>query len=113
MCELRPDVVLERRDELRVESSHVLVERVDEERERQIALELGCRAGEDEMPLGVRPSAELGQEPRLADARLADEQNGDRAPPIELGQRSIQRAELLRTPDEVAGLRAHLPASAG
>ena len=32
--ELRPDVVLQVCDELRVEPSHVLVERVDEERER-------------------------------------------------------------------------------
>ncbi len=113
MSELRPDVVLERRDELRVDSSHVLVERVDEEREREIALQLGCRAREDEISLGVRPCAELGEEPCLADARLADEQNSDRAPPIELGPDSIQRAELLRTADEVAGLCAHFSPSAG
>ncbi len=56
--------------------------------------------------LGVGAGAELGQQPRLADARLTDEQNRDRAPPIELGQGSIQRAELLRTPDQVVGLRA-------
>ncbi len=109
VSELRSDVVLARRDELRVDSSQVLVERVDEEREREIALQLGCRAREDEISLGVRPCAELGEEPRLADARLADEQNSDRALPIELGQDSIQRAELLRTADEVAGLRAHFP----
>ena len=65
------------------------------------------------MPFGVGASAELGQEPRLADARLTDEQNRDRAPPIELGQGSSQRAELLRTPDQVVGLRAHLPPRGG
>jgi hypothetical protein len=105
--ELRPYVILERRDEFGVDSSHVVVERVDEEREREVALQLGCRARKDQISRGVRSCTELGEKPCLADARLADEQNGDRTPTVELGTDSIQRVEFLRAADEVAVLCAH------
>ena len=44
MCELGPDVVVERGERLRVEAAEVLVERVHEDRERQVVLELGGRS---------------------------------------------------------------------
>jgi hypothetical protein len=61
------------------------------------------------VPLGVGASAELRQQPRLPDAGLADDEDRRRAAPIELGERSSERTELLRTPDEVVGLDAHFP----
>jgi hypothetical protein len=105
--ELRLDVVLEGGQPIRSEASHVLVERIDEDRERQVALELGGRAREDEVVSGIGANRQLGQEARLADARLADEQDRGRATLIELGQDSIQRAQLLRAPDEVVGSQGH------
>jgi hypothetical protein len=42
--ELRSNVVVEDGEPIRAEPSHVLVERIHEHRERQVALELGRRA---------------------------------------------------------------------
>ena len=83
--------------------SQVLVERVHEDRERQVALELGCRAGEDELPARVRASGELGEQARLADPRLADQLDRRGATAIELVEEPIERTELLGAPDEVLG----------
>ena len=47
------------------------VERVDPDAERQVALELGRRAGEHEVAALLGAAAQLGEQPRLADARLA------------------------------------------
>jgi hypothetical protein len=104
---LGPNVVVEDGETIRSEPSQVLVERVDEDRERQIALELGRRAQKDEVSLRIRASGELGEEARLSDARLADEQDRGRPSPIELGQDSIQRAQLLGAPDEMVVERRH------
>ena len=105
--ELRAHVVLQAGEARRAERSHVLVERVHEDRERQVALQLGSRACEHQVPLCVRARAELGEEAGLADSRLADDQDGDRAALVELRQRPIERAQLLGAPDEVGGLQRH------
>ena len=85
----------------RLEPSEVLVERVHEDRERQVALELRCGAGEDELPPRVRASGELGQQARLADARLADQLDArpsrpDRAPSRTRRANSISSARPTR-----------------
>jgi hypothetical protein len=110
---LRPNVVIEDGEAIRGEPSQVLVDRVDEDRERQVALELGRRAREDEVSLGVCAGGELSQETRLSNARLADKQDCGRAALIELGQDSIERAQLLGAPDEVVGMQGHFSSSAG
>ena len=67
------DVVTEHGEEGGIEPVHVLVERVDEDRERHVALELGRRAVEHQVAARIGPRAELGEQSRLADARLADQ----------------------------------------
>ena len=113
MRELRAHVVVEAGEARRAEPSHVLVERVHEDRERQVALELGRRAGEHEVPRASGASGELGQQAGLADSRLADEQDRGRAALVELGQRPIERAQLLGAPDEVVGLQGHFSCCRG
>jgi hypothetical protein len=63
--------------------------------------------------LGVGTSGELSQQTGLTDARLADEQDCGRAAVIELGQDSIERAQLLGAPDEVVGMQGHFYSRAG
>jgi hypothetical protein len=110
---LRPNVILQDGEAVRGEPSQVLVDCVDENRERQIALELRRRACEDEVSSGICASGELGQETRLADARLADEQDCVRAALIEFGQDSIEQAQFLGAPDEVVGMEGHFSSCAG
>ena len=81
----------------------MLVERVDEHRVRQVALELGGAAGQDEVAALVGDPLELGQQARLADAGLTDQLDRSRQP----GQGSIERAQLLRTSDEGLGELGH------
>jgi hypothetical protein len=99
--ELGLDVVVERREPFRVQAFHVLVERIHEDGERQVPLELRCRPEEDEVAAFFRASGEFLEQPCLADPGLADELDRDGAPPIELGQDPIERTELLGAPDEV------------
>jgi hypothetical protein len=56
------------------------------------------------MSSGIRASAELGQQTRLSDARLADQQDCGRAALIELGEELVERAHLLDAPDELVGM---------
>ena len=55
----------------RVEAHEPVVERVAEDAERQLGLELGGAAGQHEVAAGPRAGAQLPQQPALADARLA------------------------------------------
>jgi hypothetical protein len=59
----------------------IAVERIDEGTEGEVALELRCGAGEDNLPPRLRAPAQLREQPRLADARLSlDRQAGRLAP---------------------------------
>ena len=69
---------------LRLEPADVLVEGVDEDPEREILLELGRRARQDEVPARVRAARKLREEARLADPRLPDELDRGRRPLVEL-----------------------------
>ena len=71
--ELRASLVVEMLEAPWVEAFGVLVERVDEDPERQIPLELRRGPGEDELPARVGALRELGEQAGLADAGLADE----------------------------------------
>ena len=83
----------------------VLVERVDEHPERQVALELGRAAREHDVAALVRAGGELGQQPRLADPRLADQLERSRTPALELARALIERFELGGAADERLGKR--------
>ena len=97
--------VVEVRQAARVEAVQVLVERVDEDAERQVALELGRAAGQDEAALGVGARLELGQQPGLAHPRLAEHLDRDE-PAAGALQRRVQRFELGAAPDQrLSGMR--------
>ena len=71
-----------------VEGSQVRVERIEENRERQVALELARGAAEDEVPVAFGAGAELVEQARLADAGLAADAEQPRsavAEPLERG----------------------------
>ena len=113
MRQFRPHVLVECCEAVPVDSSHVFVERIHEDGERQIALELRRGSREDELPPRIRAGGELGQQTRLADARLTDQQHRRRAVLIELVQQSIERTHLLGAADEVLGMHRHFSSGAG
>ena len=78
--------------------AHVLVERVDEDPERQVALELGRAARQHQAAAVVGHRLELGQQPRLADAGLAHELDRAR---LAL-ERALEHAQLLARVRRVA-----------
>ena len=92
------------------------VQRLDPHAVGQVALELGGGAGEDEMAALFRPAAQLGEQPGLADARLAlDREAGGRAG-LEGLERGVELLELGPPPHHRIGLggngrdREHTPA---
>ena len=115
--ELRLDVVAEGRELLRVEGLDELVQPIDEDVERQLALELRGRSRENEV------SAQLQSERRALRAAascrsLARPPARSHAAGLDRARRGPARAgELMGTPDEVLGTQVHLrpsrPADAG
>ena len=85
----------------------VFVERVDEDPERQVELELTGPAGEHEVPARVRSRGQLGEQACLADSRFADQLERRGASPVDLREETIDRVELRRAADEVGG-KCHL-----
>jgi hypothetical protein len=92
-------VVVEARDLLGFEALHVLVQRIHVDRERQLALELGRRPGEDEMPAQLRTSAELREQARLTDPGLSHELDCPEPAAVQLVERLLKRIEFDDAPD--------------
>ncbi len=106
--EFRPHVLAERRKGAGIEPPQVLVERVDEDRSRQIRFELRCRAREDEPTPPVRPSAELCEEPGLPDPRLTPDLDRRRVTKFEQVEHPLDQSELLDATHEVVCDRSHV-----
>ena len=106
-AELRPGFVAQAAQALRREPGDVLLQRVDERPEGQVALELRRAAGEHELSAGLGAPSELRQQAGLADPRLARELDRARPPPLDLVKRGVERAELRGAPDEVLGEVGH------
>ena len=83
---------------MRLESLDVLVERVDEDPERQITLELRGGSGEDELLASVGAGGELGEQPRLADTGLAHDFDRRGQPAVELGKGVIKGRRVSARP---------------
>jgi hypothetical protein len=101
--ELGADVFVQTGQAIRIESLQVLVERIHEDREGQISLELRRGAREEESPTRIRASRELCQQARFPDPGLPDELDRGRTTLIDLGEDLIEPAELLGAPHEVSG----------
>ena len=107
MRELAAHLVAQRRDEPRVQPGDVLVERVDEDPERQVALQLGRAAAEDRAAAGVGALGQLGQQAGLADPRLALDHERSRPTVAQLAEGAIDRFQFGGAPDEVVGDLGH------
>jgi hypothetical protein len=107
--ELGLHVVVERREPGRVESLDVFVERVHEDREGQVALELGRRPEKNKVSQRVGPRPELCEQAGLANPRQTDDLDRRGRAAIDLSQRKLDRAELLLAPDEAFRNDPHLP----
>ena len=86
-----------------IEAVDVVVDRVDEDPERQVELELTGPAREDEVSTCVCTGGELGEEARLAHSRFADQLERRGSSPVDLRKETVDRAELRRAADEVGG----------
>ena len=100
MPELGVDVVVERREPRGREAAHVLVERVHEEPERHVALELRRAAREHQHAAGVGHAAQLGEQAGLPDARLADQRDRRGLRPGGAIQRGAQHGQLRAPSDQ-------------
>jgi hypothetical protein len=86
----------------RIEGRQVGVEGVDHEPERQLLLELGAAAAQDQPPLRVGSPSELGEEERLPDPgfachlrELGAPGTGSLESPLEQGKLGVAADELL------------------
>ncbi len=109
--ELRASLAVQTLEPPRVEPFGVLVERVDEDPERQIALELRRGAGEHQVAAPVGARGELGEQARLADARLPDELDRAGEALLEIRQDLVEHVELRGTPDEFLRRGDHVASS--
>ena len=112
--ELRPHVVVEAREPVRVEPSHVLVQRIDEDRERQVALELRARSRRARAcPRASARAASSASRRVLPMPGSPTSCERCRArPEFELRRGPVERPELVGAPDEVLGVKGHVPPSA-
>jgi hypothetical protein len=75
-------------------------ERVDENLERQVALELGGVAAQHGHAAPCGLPRDLGEQPRFADARITGQRHGEAPARSHLVQRPGQAADLRRPPDK-------------
>src|SRR5215203_1448389 len=107
MRELRARLVVQGVQPRWLEALDVLVEGVDEDGERQVALELRRAARQDEQAAPVRARAQLGQQAGLADAWFPRQLERARTSVLELDERLLQQAEFGGAPDELLGKGSH------
>ena len=101
MRELRSDIVIERRKPFRLQARDVLVQRIDEDGERQARARAPMPTPErTRCPRGLGASGELREQPRLADPRFTRQVEGARMASVELVQEPLERTEFVGPPDE-------------
>ena len=108
--ELDADVVVEVAEAVRLETTKVLVERIDEHPEGKVSLELGCRAGEHQSVSFIRKQRKLGKQTRLADPGLPGQRDQDRTA-FEITEGLVEYVKLRPSPDEWLGYVRHPPPS--
>ena len=101
--ELGADLLVEGVQTPRFDALDVLVERVDEDPEGEIAFEVCARAGQDDVTARVSAGGELGQQARLADPGGPDDLDRPRTALSERVERLVQLFERWAAPYEVVG----------
>ena len=81
-----------------VEPAQVRIDRLGPHRIRQVLLELRGRRAEHEAV--VRRRAQLGEQPRLSDARLARDRHDAAGAGPQAGERAVERLDLARAADQ-------------
>ncbi len=109
MRQLCLDVVVECRQRGRFEACDVVVQRVDEDRERQVPLQLRRGAGQDQLPGRLRAGSQFPQQPRLADPGLARQLDRARPAPAEASQNLVDGPQFIGAPDQVHGKHDTFP----
>jgi len=105
--EFRLGIVVEDGELFRLQSRDVLVQRIDEDRERQVALEFGGRSSEHDVTASLGAGGKFSQEPRLADPRLASQPHRPGTASIQLIQELLDRTEFVGPPHEVPRTQRH------
>ena len=95
---------------LRPLGAHKRLERIHEQRERQLTLQLRGPPIEHEQPALVRARRKLAQHARLANPRLTAKPDRPRTPSLDLTERTLQRRQLLPAPEQRGGPLGHAPA---
>jgi len=108
--ELRQMLVIEPARRL---ARQLAVERVNQKRERQVALELGCASGEYEVVAFLRAGCELREQTRFADPGFAAQADRTRRAALHSRERTIEHAELVPAPYECVLRRGHDGSVAG
>jgi hypothetical protein len=106
--ELAEHLVAECGRAARVEAADVVVERVDEDPEGQVVLELRRAARQDEPSARIRQRRQLAQQSRLADPRIADDLEHAGLPAPQIGERAVHGVELGGAPDDLLKPLRHL-----
>ncbi len=109
--QLGPNVLVECLEAKRLEALNVLLERIDEQPERQISLELRCRSVEHELPARVGATRELREESGLADPGLTHQHERSGSPAPQPDKRVIECSACLGAPNELLANRSHFPRS--
>ena len=92
----------------RFEGGDVLVERIDQDPERQVGFEFRGGSRQHEVAKRVGPSSQLGEEAGLADPEFAPHLQRGRPALTELGKGVIDREELLGAPNKSVWQASHL-----
>jgi hypothetical protein len=90
--------------------AHKRLERIQQERERQITLELGGPTLEHQQTKLLRPPRKLPKQARLPNPGLAPQRHRPRTPLLDLNKRPLERRKLLAAPHQHGSQLGHTPA---
>ena len=106
-AELDAIPVAERPDEPWLQACDVLVERVDEDPVRQIALQLSRAPLQHDHLASLGLRCQLGEKPGLSDAGLTDDRDRGGAPVLEDPEGPVERGELIGPSDQAVASCSH------
>jgi hypothetical protein len=105
--EFRQDVLAQTLQAARIEPTQVVIERIDENRERKVSLELRRRTPKDEPSPRIGAARELCEQAALPDPGLAYELDRSGVAAVDLGEELLERTELLGTSHELVSKWGH------